>query len=102
MNKPMLLPESSLDALLARARAQRPDTSRVEYAFETRLLARLRESRLVHGALASVSWRMIPFFGIFVLILVLWQAQAVAASRDAEQSNYMENPEAVDMWNSFN
>jgi hypothetical protein len=97
-----LLPESSLDSLFDRARAQRPDTSRTEYAFETRLLSRLRSARSLDGALANVSWRMLPLFGLVVVILVVLQLQAADATRDAAQTNYMENPEAVDMWSAFN
>jgi len=95
-------PSDSLDELFARARDRRPDTSRAEYAFETRLLARLHASRQADRAWAVVSWRMIPFFAVFTLGLVLWQTQMISAPQEAEQIASTENPEAVDLWNNFN
>jgi hypothetical protein len=99
MNEPSSDPH--LDALFAAARVHRPITARAEYAFETRLLARLREARAA-SAWGLASWRLIPFLGLFVLGLVLWQDQATAAAQEAEQTAYVQNPEAADLCNSFN
>jgi hypothetical protein len=94
--------DSVLDDLFARARRDGPATTRQEYAFETRLLARLRESRGAPHAWAAVSWRLIPFLTVLVLALVLWQAETISTAREQEQIASGENPEAVDLWNSFN
>jgi hypothetical protein len=74
-----------LDGLLAAAREQRPDTSRAEYGFETRLMARLRERRQVDSASiwSAVSWRLAPLFAVCVLALALWQANLASDSNDA-------------------
>ena len=58
--------DDELDQLLARARLMRPATERQEFAFETRLLARLREDR---DSLGWWSWRMLPWFATLVLAL---------------------------------
>jgi hypothetical protein len=102
MNEPS--PDSQLDALFAASRAHRPATARAEYAFETRLLARLRETRFNPSASTwgVASWRLIPFLGLFVFGLVLWQDQAATAARDAEQVAYVQNPDAADLCNGFN
>ena len=56
--------DAALDALFAAARAQRPDTSRAEYGFETRLLARItgRKSPARDGWIefAAWCWRLVP------------------------------------------
>jgi hypothetical protein len=98
--------DPQLDALFAAARNHRPVTARAEYAFETRLLARLRETRSATASSSSAwglaSWRLIPFLGLFVVGLVLWQDQAATVAQDAEQAAYVQNPEAADWGNSFN
>ena len=60
-------PNSQLDALFASARKHRPDTSAAEFAFETRLLARLRAQKQTSSVWAMVSWRLIPFFAACVV-----------------------------------
>lgn len=94
-------PDPILDPFFVRARARRPDTARAEYAFETRLLARLRESGKSPSAWGMVSWRMIPFFALFVLGLAFWQVQAGSISQEAVQVASVQNPEAADMLASF-
>ena len=75
-------PDRRLDALFALAREHRPDTSAAEYAFETRLMARLRERRQERGSIwAMVSWRMVPFFAVCVVALAIWQSQIVTEIR---------------------
>ena len=94
MNEPT--PDPQLDALFALARARRPDTSAAEYAFETRLLARLRAGATrIRLEWAMVSWRMIPFFAACVVALTLWQSQIVKETDDAAQAAYLENPNAL-------
>lgn len=93
--------DCQLDALFALARARRPDTSAAEFAFETRLLARLRAQEETHSVWAMVSWRLIPFFAVCVVALTLWHSQVVTETSDAEQSSYAENAEPLDSWNTL-
>jgi hypothetical protein len=83
MNPP--LTDSHLDALLTRARTARPDTGAAEYAFETRLLARLRAFRPADSAWAVFSWRLMPLFAAVVLVLVCWQNQVSTDDRETAQ-----------------
>jgi len=99
MNDPARDPEDSLDALFALARTRRPDTSAAEYAFETRLLGRLRTPTETGSVWAMASWRLIPFFAACVVALMLWHAQVVAQTNEAEQMAYVENPDPLDSWN---
>ena len=94
--------DADLDALFAQTRARRPDTSKAEYAFESRLLARLREERETSAIWAMVSWRLAPLFAVGVLALTLWHAQIVMETNDAEQVAYVENPGPLDSWNNLN
>ena len=100
MNEPN--PDTQLDALFALARAQRRDTSATEYAFETRLLARLRAAREADSIWAKVSWRMIPFFATCVVALALWQVQVISETHEAEQVACVENFTTVDAWDNLN
>jgi hypothetical protein len=58
-------PDQKLDALLRAARTATPDTASAEFAFETRLLARLREER--DSAWFVVALRLSPIFAALVL-----------------------------------
>jgi hypothetical protein len=93
-----------LNTLFARARENRPDTSKGEYAFETRLLARLRsDPEADTGSIwAIVSWRAIPFLAAGVVALTIWQSRVVTESDDTAALAGLENPTAVDLWSSFN
>jgi hypothetical protein len=97
MNNPSPDP---LDALFAAARAQRPDTSRAEYGFETRLMARLREGRQPDAASlwSTVTWRMVPFFAVCVVALALWQADVSSDSDDADLAARLNNPVTGEIW----
>ncbi len=98
--------DSELDALFARARGQRPDTTKAEYAFETRVLARVRSrqsGREDRGSIwAMVSWRMVPFFATCVLALAVWQAKLVSMTDEAAAFESVEHPENADLLNSLN
>ena len=63
-------PDPRLDALFAAARRATPDTSRVEYGFETRLTARLREES--SASLFAWAWRLCPFFAALALAVAWW------------------------------
>ncbi len=102
MNEPAPNPDARLDALFALARSHRPDTSATEYAFETRLMARLRGAHETDSIWAKVSWRMIPFFATCVVILALWHAEVASETHEAEQLAYVENSDPVDLWNNLN
>jgi len=103
MNEPTPHPDDAgLDALFAQARALRPDTAAAEYAFETRLLARLRDTRSTDSVWAMVSWRLIPFFAVCVVALTIWQSQVVTETEAAEQLVYVENPNAFEAWGTLN
>jgi hypothetical protein len=95
--------DSQLDALFNVARAQRPDTAQAEYAFETRLLARLNPAARLNlfSAWTRISWGMIPVLGLFVLGLVLWEDHVSAEAQEAQQISSIENPDASDLVASF-
>ena len=94
--------DDGLDALFALARAQRPDTDQAEYAFETRLMARLRATRETESVWARVSWRLMPFFAACVVGLAIWHSEVAAEANEAVQVALTENPDAVDTWNNLN
>ena len=76
MNEPRQpMSDEDLDQLLAQARLMRPATEPQEFAFETRLLARLREDR---ESLGNWSWRLVPWFAAVVLALGLYSWAAVS------------------------
>jgi len=58
-----------LDRLFARARQCPPDISEVERNFETRVMARIRESREPWHAWA---WRLAPVFLALTVLLAGW------------------------------
>jgi hypothetical protein len=89
-----------LEALFAAARQQRPDTSRAEYGFETRLMARLREHRQPDAASlwSAVTWRLAPIFAVCVLALALWQVNISSESDDAAVAVGLNNPVAGEIW----
>ena len=69
--KTMPKPDDIIDRLLQSARDEVPDTSRVEFAFETRVLARLREERSF--GIAAWAWRLAPFFAALVMVAGVWE-----------------------------
>ncbi len=93
-------PDPLLDSLFAQARQQRPATARAEYAFETRLLARLPK-RPESARVGSLAWRLLPFLAAIVLVLGVCQMEASHASQEAEQAAALQNPEAVDLFSSL-
>lgn len=102
MNELNSHPDPELDVLFATARAHRPDTSATEYAFETRLLARLRAARSTDSVWAVVSWRLVPFFAACMVVLTLWHAEVVSETDEAEQIAYVENTDVLDTLTSLN
>jgi hypothetical protein len=102
MNEPESNSDDGLDALFALARARRADTDKAEYAFETRLMARLRAERKTESVWARVSWRLMPFFAACVVGLAIWHSEVAAEADEAAQVAMTENPDAVDVWNNLN
>jgi hypothetical protein len=76
-------PDETLERLFHAAREEHCDTSRFEYAFETRFLARLREDRSF--GLFAWAWKLTPFFAAVVLAVGLWN-QATASRLTATAS----------------
>ncbi len=72
----------NLDALFAAARADERDTSRVEFGFETRLAARLREEG--GGSLSAWAWKLCPFFAALALAATWWGHVNLRAEAAAE------------------
>ena len=62
--------DEKLDALFAAARTTAPDTSRAEFAFETRLASRLRAESA--GSIFAWAWRLCPFFAALALAVGWW------------------------------
>jgi hypothetical protein len=80
-------PDPQLDALFAAARAEAPETARAEYAFETRLLARLRAEQ--DASLFAWAWRLCPFFAALAIAVAWWSQsteRAEAYSRVATEA----------------
>lgn len=66
----------NLDKLLQAARQAKPDTSRLEFGFETRLLARLRAERAAAAPWYALAWRLAPVFAAVVLAWGVWEFAA--------------------------
>jgi hypothetical protein len=77
--------DEQLNELFRTARASRPDTSRAEYGFETRLLAAIRESRRQPLPLAALAWRLMPVFAAVVVAVGVWSYN-VQSEMNAEAS----------------
>ena|SRR5436190_19684420 len=73
--------DPQLDALFRAARDVAPDTSRNEFAFETRLLARLREER--RGSWITIALRLSPFFAALVVAAAVWCRSYTGIEPDA-------------------
>ena len=91
--------DKRLDELFAAARAQKPDTSRLEFGFETRLMARIREERNQPAPWYALAWRLSPIFAGIVVALGIWtyysphdpelQTAANAAGDEAQMVEYL-------------
>lgn len=74
-----MIDDTRLDELFVAARRAVPETSRLEYAFETRLLARLREER--EASVLTWAWRLSPLFAAIAIALTVW-GQATKPAKD--------------------
>jgi hypothetical protein len=61
-----------LDEVFRAARQAPTDTARLEFGFETRLLARLRAERTTALPWAEMVWRLVPVFAAVVVALGVW------------------------------
>ena len=76
--------ERRLDLLFAAVRADKPETSRAEYGFETRLMATLAARPSRPALWTRWTWQLAPFFAVITLSLTLWSqfAPGPAATDD--------------------
>ena len=88
--------DERLDKLFAEARTERPDTSRLELNFETRLMARIRERREAGIPWYALVWRMIPAFAVIATIIAVYtisfkptNSQDLFAAITYSQDDYM-------------
>lgn len=68
--QPHSAPDDPLAALFAAAREESPHVSRAEFAFETRVLARVREER--RASLLTWAWRLSPFCAALAILAGIW------------------------------
>ena len=73
--------DRQLDALFHSARTAETDTSRVEFGFETRLMARLREER--SSSIAAWAWKLAPFCAALAIAAGVW-SRTTSAQIDAD------------------
>lgn len=71
-----------LDSLFSAARAGQRDTSRLEFGFETRLAARLREES--RGSLAAWAWKLCPFFAALAVAVGCWNYANLRSDADTQ------------------
>ena len=71
-----------LKTAFSAARATPPDTSRLEFGFETRFAARLREE--TRGSLAAWAWKLCPFFAALALAVGWWNYSSLRSDTDAQ------------------
>jgi hypothetical protein len=76
-------PDQRLDALFAAARDAAPETEAAEYAFETRLLARLREER--GASWFGLALKLSPIFAALVIAAGAWFSAATSLETDATE-----------------
>jgi hypothetical protein len=62
----------NIDRLFQAARSAKPDTARVEYGFETRLLAELRADRRRPAPWFAFAWKLVPVFVAVVVVIGVW------------------------------
>ena len=74
--------DQKLDALFAAVRAEQPDTSRLEFGFETRLAARLREES--SSSLFAWAWRLCPIFAALALLVGWWSQASLRTEADVQ------------------
>ena len=64
--------DEQMEKLFRAARAAKPDTSRVEFGFEARLMGRIQDTALRQTPWYGFAWRLTPVFAAVVLALGVW------------------------------
>jgi hypothetical protein len=90
--------DDQLDELFGKARGAGLDTSRLEYGFETRLLARIRASREHSGNIFGWAWRLCPYFAGIVAALGVWAWFSPAPDPEALAKTGEENSPMVEFF----
>jgi hypothetical protein len=70
--------DERLDKMFKTARGATRDTARVEFGFETRLMARIRAERPQKAAWFSFAWKLMPVFAAIVVALGVWNVASVS------------------------
>jgi hypothetical protein len=78
--------DDQLKKLFQAAREVKPDTSRAEYGFETRLLARLRAEHGPSTPWHAVVWKLMPVFATIVVALGVWTAIGPGTTSDLQSA----------------
>ena len=74
-------PDEQLERLFSAARTAQPDTTRHQWGFETRVMARIREERTVTASTFAWAWRLCPFFAALALAAGIWSRSTDARVR---------------------
>lgn len=69
--------DERLDKLFKTARGVTRETGRVEFGFETRLMARIRAERAQKATWFSFAWKLMPVFAAIVVALGVWNVASV-------------------------
>jgi len=78
--------DEELNQLFRSARAHQPDTSRAEYGFETRLLARLRTDREQPAPWYAFTWKLMPAFAAVVVVIGVRTVMELGADSNSLQT----------------
>jgi hypothetical protein len=74
-------PDQQLERLFSAVREEQPDTTRHQWGFETRVIARLHEERTVTASMFAWAWRLCPFFAVLALAAGIWSRSTDARVR---------------------
>ena len=84
--------DDRIERLFAAARKSQPYNANLEYGFETRVMAKIREGRNGQKPFFSWAWRLIPALVVVVMMLGAWtyiseQSQLIGLSSIAGINN---------------
>lgn len=74
----MPISDPQLNRLFRAAASESRECYRGEFAFETRVMARIREDG--NGSIATWAWRLAPFFGALAIAAGIWSQSTMAAA----------------------
>lgn len=75
-------PDDRLDSVFRAARETPPDTTRAQFAFETRVAARVREER--RSSWSAWAWRLSPIFAAVAVASAVWCHSIMGLEADAD------------------